>query len=72
MVLPGVVLKVVVSGVVVVVCDTGRAFEGCPITKFNKIVIEILSRFLNNYIDSNTNILNLIIKKHGETQQTLT
>lgn len=72
MVLPGVVLKVEVSGVVVVVCDTGRAFEGCPITKFNKIVIEILSRFLNNYIDSNTNILNLIIKKHGETQQTLT
>lgn len=46
-VLPGVVLKVVVSGVVVVVCDTGRAFEGCPITKFNTIVIEILSRFLN-------------------------
>lgn len=47
MVLPGVVLKVVVRGVVVVVCDTGRAFEGCPITKFNTIVIEILSRFLN-------------------------
>jgi hypothetical protein len=29
-VLPGVVLNVVVSGVVVVVCDEGREFEGCP------------------------------------------
>lgn len=71
MVLPGVVLKVVVSGVVVVVCDTGRAFEGCPITKFNTIVIRDFKEIFK-YKDSNTNIINLIITKHGETQQTLT
>lgn len=70
MVLPGVVLKVVVSGVVVVVCDTGREFEGCPITKFNPIVTVILARFSN--MDSNTNIINLIITKQGDTQQTPT
>lgn len=68
-VLPGVVLMVVVSGVMVVVCDTGRAFEGCPISKFNPIFTVILARF--SKMDSNTNIINLIITKQGETQHLL-